>query len=226
MWWPFNREGGSAFSSSSTAEEVTEGMDGTGLTAIVTGIFATPFMLSEDNIELQFATNHIGHFLLTNLLLDTMKKTTHESKKQGRIVNVSSMGHQFTYREGILFDKINDQSSYQKFRAYGQSKLANILHANELARRLKEDGVDITANSLHPGAIATNIHRYNSVLTGLPGVVKMLLSFAVKNVQQPQHKSFWTHRNRIATSIAAASAVFFRNVKDCNETATATATAM
>ncbi|KAL2605121.1 hypothetical protein AAZX31_09G124200 [Glycine max] len=267
MWWPFSRKEkeGSGFSSSSTAEEVTEGIDGTALTAIVTGassgigaettrvlamrgvhvimgvknmnaakniketilkgipsakvdameldlssmtsvrkfasefissslplnilinnagIFGTPFMLSEDNIELQFATNHIGHFLLTNLLLDTMKKTTHESKKQGRIVNVSSQGHQFTYREGILFDKLNDQSSYQAFRAYGQSKLANILHANELARRLKEDGVDITANSLHPGAIATNIHRYNSVLTGLPGVVKKLLSYVVKNVQQ------------------------------------------
>ncbi|RDX68089.1 Short-chain dehydrogenase TIC 32, chloroplastic, partial [Mucuna pruriens] len=265
MRWPFSSKGDSAFSSSSTAEDVTHGIDGNGLTAIVTGassgigtettrvlalrgvhvimgvrnmnvakdikeaivkeiptakvdameldlssmasvrnfasefissgfplnilinnagIFATPFMLSRDNIELQFATNHIGHFLLTNLLLDTMKKTTHESKKQGRIVNVSSQGHQFTYPEGILFDKINDQSSYKKYRAYGQSKLANILHANELARRLKEDGVDITANSLHPGAIGTNIHRYDSALTGLQGILKLLVGFALKNVQQ------------------------------------------
>ncbi|TKY45216.1 Short-chain dehydrogenase TIC 32 [Spatholobus suberectus] len=126
--WPFRRKGASGFSSSSTAEEVTYGIDGSGLTAIVTGnngvvmcsglfvailrnnagIFATPFMLSEDNIELQFATNHMGHFLLTNLLLDTLKKTTHESKKQGRIVNVSSQAHHLTYRGGILFDKIND----------------------------------------------------------------------------------------------------------------------
>ncbi|KAK8470326.1 hypothetical protein PHAVU_004G112900 [Phaseolus vulgaris] len=226
-----SRRGGSAFSSSSTAEEVTEGIDGTALTAIVTGassgigaetsrvlamrgvhvimgvrnmvaakdvkeailkeipiakvdameldlssmasvrkfasefissalplnilinnagIFGTPFMLSEDNIELQFATNH----------MDTMKKTADESKREGRIVNVTSCGHRLTYRGGIRFDKINDESSYQKFRAYAQSKLANILHANELARRLKEDGVDITANSLHPGLIVTNIHRY------------------------------------------------------------------
>ncbi|KAK7364348.1 hypothetical protein VNO80_12932 [Phaseolus coccineus] len=100
-------------------------------------ISGTPFMLSEDNIELQFATNHMGHFLLTNLLLDTMKKTTHESKREGRIVNVTSCGHRFTYRGGIRFDKINDESSYQKFHAYAQSKLANILHANELARCLK-----------------------------------------------------------------------------------------
>ncbi|KAG4380465.1 hypothetical protein GLYMA_16G181100v4 [Glycine max] len=101
------------------------------------GICAAPFALSKDNIELQFAINYIGHFLLTNALLDTMKKTTSESKKQGRIVNVSSIGYRFTYHEGILFDKINDQSSYNNWCAYGQSKLANILHANELARRLK-----------------------------------------------------------------------------------------
>ncbi|GAU20184.1 hypothetical protein TSUD_352480 [Trifolium subterraneum] len=86
-----------------------------------------------------------------------MKKTTCESKKEGRIINVSSDGHNYTYPEGIRFDKINDESSYQRWKAYGQSKLANILHANELARHLKEDGVDITANSLHPGCIYTNI---------------------------------------------------------------------
>ncbi|KAK7283635.1 hypothetical protein RIF29_13278 [Crotalaria pallida] len=230
----------SGFSTSSTAEEVTQGIDGTGLTAIVSGtthgigtetarvlalrgvhvimavrnviaagevkeailkeiptakvdvmkldlsslasvrkfvsdfkssglplnilinnagISAGPFTLTEDNIELTFATNHIGQFLLTNLLLDTMKKTTHQSKKEGRIVNVSSDGHQFTYPEGIRFDKINDQSSYYSWHAYGQSKLANILHANELARRLKEDGVEVTANSLHPGCIITNIYH-------------------------------------------------------------------
>ncbi|KAK7380333.1 hypothetical protein VNO78_32841 [Psophocarpus tetragonolobus] len=262
MWRPFSRKGSSAFSSFSTAEQVTEGIDGTGLTAIVTGaasgigvettrvlalrgvhvimgvrnmiaaedvkeaiikeiptakvdameldlssmasvrkfasnfvssglplnilinnagIFATPFTLSEDMIELQFATNYLGHFLLTNLLLDTMKKTTQESKKQGRIVNISSILHQLTYRGAILFEKINDPSSYHKWLAYGQSKLANILHANELARRLKEDGVDITANSLHPGAIVTNIFRHTSVMAG---VVNTLGRVVFKNVQQ------------------------------------------
>ncbi|MED6135831.1 Short-chain dehydrogenase TIC 32, chloroplastic [Stylosanthes scabra] len=261
--WPFSRKGASGFSSSSTAEQVTDGIDATGLTAIVTGansgigaetarvlalrgvhvimgvrninaaqdvkeailneipsgkinvmeldlssmesvrkfasqfissclplnilinnagIFATPFTLSKDNIELQFATNHIGHFLLTNLLLDTMKKTERESRKEGRIVNVSSDGHRFyRYREGILFKKINDQSSYWSWLAYGQSKLANILPANELARRFKEDGVNITANSVHPGVIATNIFRHNSVVNG---VMTKLARFVVKNVEQ------------------------------------------
>uniref|UniRef100_A0A5B7BUW9 Short-chain dehydrogenase TIC 32 n=1 Tax=Davidia involucrata TaxID=16924 RepID=A0A5B7BUW9_DAVIN len=145
------------------------------------GVMATPFMLSKDNIELQFATNHLGHFLLTNLLLDTMKETTRESKREGRIVNVSSEAHRFPYREGIRFDKINDQAGYSSLSAYGQSKLANVLHANELARRLKEDGANITANSLHPGAITTNLFRYHSFVEGL---VNKLGKYVLKNVPQ------------------------------------------
>ncbi|KAK9293248.1 hypothetical protein L1049_021239 [Liquidambar formosana] len=181
MWWLFRKKGPSGFSYSSTAEEVTQGIDGTGLTAIVTGIMATPFMLSKDNIELQFATNHIGHFLLTNLLLDTMKKTARESRREGRIVNVSSEAHRVAYREGIRFDRINDQSGYNRLAAYGQSKLANVLHANELAKHLKEDGVEITANSLHPGSIVTNILRHHSFIEGL---VNMIGKFVLKDVHQ------------------------------------------
>ncbi|PON51741.1 NAD(P)-binding domain containing protein [Parasponia andersonii] len=73
-----------------------------------------------------------------------MKKTAKESKKEGRIVNVSSVAHRFPYPEGIRFDKINDRSGYNNLAAYGQSKLANVLHASELARRLKEDNLNIT----------------------------------------------------------------------------------
>ncbi|GAB2249844.1 hypothetical protein Droror1_Dr00013203 [Drosera rotundifolia] len=145
------------------------------------GVMATPFTLSKDNIELQFATNHLGHFLLTNLLLDTMKKTAHETSKEGRIVNVSSRRHFFSYPEGIRFDKINDPSGYNRSSAYGRSKLANVLHANELARRLKEDGVNITANSLHPGFIATNLFRHYGIFAGF---VNLLGKFAIKDVQQ------------------------------------------
>ncbi|XP_022922236.1 short-chain dehydrogenase TIC 32, chloroplastic-like [Cucurbita moschata] len=260
--WFLSRKGPSGFSASSTAEEVTEGIDGTGLIAIVTGassgigsetarvlalrgvrvvmavrnvatgrkvqeaivkenptakvdtmeldlssmasvrnfasnfnssglplnilvnnagVMASPFLLSKDKIELQFATNHVGHFLLTNLLLETLKKTATESKKEGRIVNVSSRRHQFSYREGIRFDKINDPSGYNGLSAYGQSKLANILHASELARQLKEEGVNITANSLHPGAIPTNLFRYHGLINGFLGLVG---KHVMKNVQQ------------------------------------------
>ncbi|KAL8053868.1 hypothetical protein ABFX02_05G101300 [Erythranthe guttata] len=145
------------------------------------GVMAPPFMLSQDKIELQFATNHLGHFLLTNLLLDNMKKTARESQIEGRIVNVSSEGHRYVYREGIRFDKINDSSSYTSIFAYGQSKLANILHANELARRFKEEGVEITANSLHPGAIATNLLRHHGILEG---VVNWVGKYFLKNIPQ------------------------------------------
>ncbi|KAL6578819.1 Short-chain dehydrogenase TIC 32, chloroplastic [Orobanche minor] len=145
------------------------------------GVMAPPFMLSQDNIELQFATNHLGHFLLTNLLLDKMKKTVRESHKEGRIIIVSSEGHRYVYREGIHFDKINDSASYNTIFAYGQSKLANILHANELARRLKEEGVEITANSLHPGAIATNLFRHHGIIEG---IVNWVGKYFLKNIPQ------------------------------------------
>ncbi|KAK2653916.1 hypothetical protein Ddye_013772 [Dipteronia dyeriana] len=137
-------------------------------------------MLSKDNIELQFATNHIGQFLLTNLLLETMKKTACESRTEGRIVNVSSRRHKFSYPEGIRFDKINEKMGCNFLSAYGQSKLANIMHANELAKRLKEDGLNITANSVSPGPINTNIFRHFSFLSGMPLTQSLTMLFASK----------------------------------------------
>ncbi|KAH9611076.1 hypothetical protein KSS87_018979 [Heliosperma pusillum] len=145
------------------------------------GVMATPFMLSKDKIELQFAINHIGHFLLTNLLLETMKKTVAGSSREGRIVNVSSRRHKLSYPEGIRFDKINDPLGYNSLSAYGQSKLANVLHANELARRLKEDSVRITANSVHPGAVATDLFRHFSIFSGFMSLVGRHF---IKNTQQ------------------------------------------
>ncbi|KAF3673442.1 Short-chain dehydrogenase TIC 32, chloroplastic, partial [Capsicum annuum] len=146
------------------------------------GVVGIPFMLSKDNIELQFATNHLGHFLLTNLLLNKMEETTRKTKREGRIVNVSSVGYCiFTYREGIRFDRISDPKSYSSFWAYGQSKLANILHTYELTRRLKEEGVEITANSLHPGVITTNMFRHLGIFDGF---ASKFGKFIFKNVQQ------------------------------------------
>ncbi|RDY00033.1 Short-chain dehydrogenase TIC 32, chloroplastic, partial [Mucuna pruriens] len=158
------------------------------------GIMATPFQLSKDYIELQFATNHVGHFLLTNLLLQTMKQTAIEQRKEGRIVNVSSRRHKLSYPEGIRFDKINDESGYNSLSAYGQSKLANVLHANELARRLKvtyifeEEGTEITANSVSPGPIATNLFRYHGLMDACSYFcavfVGLLGKYVMKNIQQ------------------------------------------
>ncbi|KAK4396254.1 Short-chain dehydrogenase B, chloroplastic [Sesamum angolense] len=123
------------------------------------GIMFCPNQLSEDGIEIQIATYHLGHFSLTNLLLDKMKETANSTGIEDRIVNLSSVAHVHTYRGGIRFAKISDKSRYNKKRAYGQSKLANILHANELSRRLKAEGVNITANSVHPGKFSS-FHLY------------------------------------------------------------------
>ncbi|GMH28632.1 hypothetical protein Nepgr_030475 [Nepenthes gracilis] len=145
------------------------------------GIMFCPFQLSQDGIEMQFATNHMGHFLLTNLLIEKMKNTAKTSGIEGRIVNLSSIAHHHTYKGGIRFDNINDEVGYSDKRAYGQSKLANILHANELAHRLKEDGANITVNSVHPGLILTNLFRY-SFLTFR--IIKFFTMLIWKNVPQ------------------------------------------
>ncbi|KAH9677736.1 NAD(P)-binding Rossmann-fold superfamily protein [Citrus sinensis] len=266
--WLFSRKGPSGFSASSTAEEVTQGIDGTGLTAIVTGassgigtetarvlalrgvhvIMAVRNMAAGkdvreaivkeipsakvDAMELdvsslasvrKFASEYNSQgrplnilmtgngnnkhrfsvYIIAKIVFKSFKteqycsmevttynglavfgspqKTAQKSSREGRIVNVSSEAHRFAYSEGIRFDKINDESAYNSFGAYGQSKLANILHAKELAKHLKEDGVNITANSLHPGSIVTNLFRYNGILRGFCNTVGKLV---LKNIPQ------------------------------------------
>jgi retinol dehydrogenase-14 len=103
--------------------------------------------LTVDGIETTFATNHLGYFLLTSLLLDRIVASA-----PARIVTVASVGH----RRGTLdFDDLGFERRYGIMRAYARSKLANVLFANELARRLT--GTGVTSNSLHPGSVATNI---------------------------------------------------------------------
>ncbi|PWA87768.1 glucose/ribitol dehydrogenase [Artemisia annua] len=146
------------------------------------GVMTPPFSLSKDGIESQFATNYLGHFHLTNLLLDTMKNTAKSCGHEGRIILVSSRLYEFSYKGGILFDKLNDEKCYSSFYAYGQSKLANILHAKELSRRLKEEGADITVNALHPGVIATNLSRHSNFLSVF--VYGALVKHFQKNIPQ------------------------------------------
>ncbi|XP_011077448.1 short-chain dehydrogenase TIC 32, chloroplastic-like [Sesamum indicum] len=145
------------------------------------GIMFCPYELSEDGIEMQFATNHLGHFYLTNLLLEKMKDTANSTGIEGRIINLSSVAHLHTYEEGIRFEHINDNSSYDDKKAYGQSKLANILHANELSRQLQAEGINITVNSVHPGLIMTNLFKYSGFLMR---ILKICTFILWKNVHQ------------------------------------------
>jgi NAD(P)-dependent dehydrogenase (short-subunit alcohol dehydrogenase family) len=104
--------------------------------------------LTEDGIERQFAVNHLAPFLLTNLLLDTMKPSA-----PARIINVSSQMHQ---RTGFDFENLEGEQNYHARGIYAQTKLANVLFTKELARRL-QGGTGVTANALHPGTVATGL---------------------------------------------------------------------
>ncbi|KAG6507761.1 hypothetical protein ZIOFF_033113 [Zingiber officinale] len=138
------------------------------------GVMYCPFQLSEDGIEMQFATNHLG-------ISCSFSFTAEKTGIEGRIVNLSSIAHIGPYREGIMFDKLNDKNAYNDKSAYGQSKLANILHSNELARRLKEEGANVTANSVHPGLIRTNLGRHAPVFITVLRAVTCILW---KNIPQ------------------------------------------
>jgi NAD(P)-dependent dehydrogenase (short-subunit alcohol dehydrogenase family) len=110
------------------------------------GVMVPPLTYTEDGFELQFGTNHLGHFALTNLLLEQVR---------GRVVTVSSPGHRIGH---IDFDDLNwKRKRYLAWRAYGQSKLANLLFTSELQRRLTAAGSVVLATAAHPGYAATNL---------------------------------------------------------------------
>ncbi|ONK73119.1 uncharacterized protein A4U43_C04F27450 [Asparagus officinalis] len=149
------------------------------------GIFACPFQLSVDGVELQFATNYLGHFLLTDLLLDKMKTTAKKTGRQGRIVNVSTFGHTRNFDESWFdLNKINDRSKYDRFGAYSHSKLGNIWHASELSRCLQEEGCNVTANSLHPGVIATNLTRFMNLKQFTLESIAFVFKLFIKTIPQ------------------------------------------
>jgi NAD(P)-dependent dehydrogenase (short-subunit alcohol dehydrogenase family) len=122
------------------------------------GVFVRDRSMTRDGIETTFAVNHLAYFLLTNLLLDSIKRSA-----RARIVNVSSRAHASAT---IDFDDLQGERQYGGWRAYCQSKLANILFTYELARRIESSGV--TANCLHPGVIATGLFRNLPKILHLP----------------------------------------------------------
>ncbi|XP_069802084.1 retinol dehydrogenase 14 [Dendropsophus ebraccatus] len=126
------------------------------------GVFQCPYTKTEDGFEMQFGVNHLGHFLLTHLLLSLLK-----SSAPSRIVVVSSK----LYKYGeINFDDLNSEKSYSRSAGYSRSKLANILFTRELARRL--EGTGVTVNCLHPGIVRTNLGRHINI----PVLVKPLFN--------------------------------------------------
>ncbi|PSR89564.1 Short-chain dehydrogenase [Actinidia chinensis var. chinensis] len=123
------------------------------------GKFSQKLEFSEDKIEMTFATNYLGHFLLTELLMGKMVETAANTGIQGRIINVSSVIHTWVKRDNFCFSKMLNPKSYNGTRAYAQSKLANILHTKEVARKLKARNARVTVNAVHPGIVKTGIIR-------------------------------------------------------------------
>jgi NAD(P)-dependent dehydrogenase (short-subunit alcohol dehydrogenase family) len=114
------------------------------------GVMTPPLSRTAEGFELQFGTNHLGHFALTNLLLERIG---------GRVVTVSSTGHRIG---SIDFDDLNwERKPYKAWRAYGQSKLANLLFTAELQRRLTAVGSPVLATAAHPGYAATNLQFHS-----------------------------------------------------------------
>jgi retinol dehydrogenase 14 len=133
------------------------------------GLFRSERITTADGLETTFAVNHLAYFLLTNLLLDTLKASA-----PSRIVNVSSGDH----ASGTIdFDDLQKEKGYKGAKAYSQSKLANVLFTHELARRL--EGTGVSANCLHPGVVGTNLG------SGVSGV----FGFTVRAAMGPLMKS-------------------------------------
>jgi NAD(P)-dependent dehydrogenase (short-subunit alcohol dehydrogenase family) len=142
------------------ADELRSKHDSIDLLINNAGVMMTPKSTTKDGFELQFGTNHLGHFAFTGLLLDRVL-----AAPGSRIVTVSSVGHRFA-RGGIRFDDIQWERDYSRVGAYGQSKLANLMFTYELQRRLQ--GTNTIAVAAHPGGSRTELTR------NLPPVVAAL----------------------------------------------------
>ncbi len=163
------------------------------------GIMALPERTIIHGQEAQFLTNHIGHFILVTGLLDRLRD-------DGRVVMLSSAAHVWAPASGIEFDDLTLEKSYTPNRAYGQSKLANLLFARALARRF--DGTKKTANAVHPGVIATNLGRHMGLVART--MFPLASAIAFKNVHEGAATECFV---AVHPSLAGVSGEYFA---DCN----------
>jgi len=168
------------------------------------GVMACPYEETKDGFEMQFGTNHLGHFLLTNLLIPRLKEGS-----PSRVVNVSSAAHRMG---SINFEDLSGKGTWYdgymgwgSWVAYGQSKTANILFAYEFNRRMKEAGNSIISVSLHPGGIKTDLQRSTRF-----GFIMNLFSFLFKSIPQGSATSVYC---AIAPEVEQLGGSYFY---DCN----------
>lgn len=142
------------------------------------GVMVCPYAKTADGFEMQIGVNHMGHFLLTFLLIDLLKRSA-----PARIVNVSSMAHKWGT---INLDDINSEKSYDKSKAYSQSKLANVLYTRHLAKKLQ--GTGVTTYVLHPGVVQTELWRH---------------------LNRPQQAAMWLIKPFTKTSVEGAQTTIY-----------------
>ncbi|XP_053567897.1 retinol dehydrogenase 13 [Bombina bombina] len=167
-------------------------------------VMRCPHWKTEDNFEMQFGVNHLGHFLLTNLLLEKLK-----TSGNSRIINVSSLAH---IAGEIDFDDINcEKKKYNTKAAYCQSKLANVLFTNELAKRLQ--GTGVTANSLHPGVADTELGRHTGMHQSAfsSAVLAPIFWFVIKSPKQAAQPNVYL---AVAEELKGVSGKYFNGLKE------------
>ena len=167
------------------------------------GVMNTPQSKTHDGFEMQLGTNHLGHFLLTELLLPALQKGA-----PSRIVNVSSCLHDMAqgFEGRIDFDDPNfERRKYEGWEAYAQSKLANVLHAKSLATRLAGSGV--TAVSVHPGWVRTNLIRHSLPVWMQNSILRPVFFFG--GMIEPWEGTQTTLYALLAPEVAAQAGAFF-----------------
>ncbi|XP_030629641.1 retinol dehydrogenase 12 [Chanos chanos] len=155
------------------------------------GIMMCPYSKTADGFEMQFGVNHLGHFLLTFLLIGLLKRSA-----PSRVIILSSMAHAWG---SIQLDDINSERRYHSRRAYGQSKLANILCVRSLAKRLKDTGVTVYA--VHPGIVRTELKRHMNL--GLLIMWKIVRPFTKTAVQGAQTSIYCAVEPELGTESGA-----------------------
>jgi NAD(P)-dependent dehydrogenase (short-subunit alcohol dehydrogenase family) len=130
------------------------------------GVMMTPRGKTADGFETQLGTNHLGHFALTGLLLESLRRAP-----AARVVNLSSLAHLWGR---IVFEDLQSERSYDPTRAYGQSKLANLLFTRELARRLAASGSTALSAAAHPGSTRTELQRHSRLMAAAVRLVSQL----------------------------------------------------
>uniref|UniRef100_A0A8C2RDG1 Retinol dehydrogenase 11 n=1 Tax=Capra hircus TaxID=9925 RepID=A0A8C2RDG1_CAPHI len=143
------------------------------------GVMMCPYSKTADGFEMHMGVNHLGHFLLTHLLLEKLKESA-----PSRVVNVSSLAH---HLGRIHFHNLQGEKFYQSGLAYCHSKLANILFTQELARRLKASGSGITVYSVHPGTVNSELVRHSALMRW----IWWIFSFFIKTPQQGAQTSLY-----------------------------------